>query len=79
MENTSSKYQINSTDLYKVFRGFLITLLGAGLTFASKEYLNVSYSFTYQGHLIDLTFIAVPAIGSLIEAGRRWLTDFSSR
>ena len=79
MKNTSPKYAINTTDLYKITRGFLITLAGAVITFASEVYLNIDYSVAFKGHTVDLSLVVIPLIGSALEAGRRWLADYSSR
>lgn len=77
MENTSAKYQLNKTDLWKITRGFLVVLGGAVLTYASTIYLNIDYSFIANGKVIDLAPLMVPVLGSLIEMGRRWITNYS--
>lgn len=79
MEDTSARFQLNAVDLWKILRGLLVLLAGAALTYASQIYLKIDYSFMWQGHLIDLTPIATITIGSVIEAGRRWLTDHQSQ
>jgi len=78
MENNSVKYQLNKTDLWKIFRGFLVVLGGAILTYLSTIYLNIDYSFTANGKVIDLAPLMVPVLGSLIEIGRRWITNYNS-
>lgn len=76
MQNTSEKYQLNKVDLYKILRGAGITLAGAILTYVGSIYLNVDYSFTMDGKVIDLTPVAIAIIGALLEAGRRAITNF---
>jgi hypothetical protein len=77
MPNTSPKYTLNLIDIWKIFRGLLVLLFGAALTYLSQVYMNIDYSFMANGHAYDLTPIATVALGSVIETGRRWLTDHS--
>ena len=78
MENNSTKYQLNAVDAWKIFRGFLVVLGGVVLTYASTIYLNIDYSFMVNGKVIDLAPLMVPIMGSLIEIGRRWITNYNS-
>lgn len=76
MDNTSKKYELNKVDLYKIIRGAAITLAGAILTYIGSIYLNIDYSFTLDGKVVDLTPVAIAIIGALLEAGRRAITNF---
>jgi hypothetical protein len=78
MENSNSvKYQLNAVDAWKIFRGFLVVLGGAVLTYASTIYLNIDYSFMVNGKVIDLAPLMVPVLGSAIELARRYITNYN--
>ena len=66
---------LNSTDAYKTVRGFAITLIAALVTAVSSVYLNWDYQWAINGRIFDLTWIAIPVIGALIELGRRYATS----
>ena len=69
--STSSKYQLNKTDGYKVARGFLIVMAGAALTYLTELIPNLDFG--------NLKPLIVPIFGSLIELGRRWITDYNKQ
>ena len=75
----SVKYRINKADMWKVFRGFLLLLAGAVLTYASQIYTQIDYTIFVRDTAIDLTPIATITIGSILEVARRFLTDYSSK
>lgn len=79
--NTSPKWKIDLTDLWKTTRGLLITLLAVVITAIlgriSASYINWNYNVCVKEiPCINLEFIAVPVIGALLELIRRWVTDF---
>lgn len=77
MDNTSTKYSLNSTDLHKITRGFVVTLAGTALTYLAAIYGNVDYSVSLKGTTVNLTPLLIPLFGAMIEAGRRYLADYS--
>lgn len=79
MQNSSSQGSLNWVDLYKVLRGAFIFLVAQLLTYASTVYTHINYSFTFHGTVFNFTAIAVVAIGSLIELGRRFVADYETK
>jgi hypothetical protein len=77
--NTSEKYALNLTDLWKITRGALIVLGGALVTYISSIYMNVNYTVHLHGLIVDTSPIATVFIGSLLEAGRRYLTNYQGK
>lgn len=73
----SPKYALNRTDLYKIFRGLMLGVAGYVLAAISAVYLDVSYAVHVAGHTFDFTPVATVAIGSLLEAGRRFLAGYA--
>jgi len=81
--NTSPKFTINGTDIWKTIRGALITLAAAALTgivaFVAAHYQAWSYQVCAPVvGCFDSAFIAIPVIGAGLELVRRWLTDHTS-
>lgn len=75
----SPKYVLNATDAWKIVRGALVTALGAFITYVSQIYLNVDYSATIYGHVVNFAPLAIVVIGALIETGRRFVAGYSQQ
>lgn len=78
----SKKWTLNGTDLWKTVRGGLIILAAAaitgGITTVANSYETWNYLLCTQiVPCIDLRFIMVPAISSLIELTRRWVAGWN--
>lgn len=74
----SQKFTINGADVWKTLRGALITLAAAALTgvvaFVAAHYQAWSYDICVGSiPCFDTSFVAIPAVGALLELGRRWL------
>jgi hypothetical protein len=79
MENSSSKYTLNKTDLWKIGRGLLVTVVATILTYIASIYANVNYTITVgQGQVLNLTPFLIPIIGAGLELARRWLTNYQT-
>lgn len=75
----SPKFTINGTDIWKAIRGGLVTLAAAALTgligFVGANYESWQYQVCLDSlPCFDAAFLAIPAIGTLLELGRRWLS-----
>lgn len=68
MENNSARFSLNAVDIWKATRGLLVVLAGAGLTYLSEIYLQIDWG--------NYAPIATAVIGTLIELGRRWLSNY---
>lgn len=77
MNNTSPRFSLNATDLWKVLRGGAVTVLATILTYVASIYMNFNYTIVYGETAINLTPFAIPVIGAIIEFGRRFVADNS--
>lgn len=81
-ETPSPKFSINGQDVWKTLRGGLIILASVVIT-AVLGYVATAYeTWNYivcaaELPCIDLRFLAVPVISSILELGRRWLSGWS--
>ncbi len=75
MRNTSTKYSLNSIDVWKTLRGFFVIMLGAIISYVSSVYLNFDYKVVILDNVVDFTVPATAIIASLIELGRRYIAD----
>ncbi len=78
-ENTSKKYSLNHTDLTKIGVGALVTSAGALLAFLATVATEIDYTVVVGGATLDFTAPAIVFFGAVIEAGRRFLTDYSAQ
>lgn len=69
MDNRSTKYQLNKIDLLKIGRIFLVAIGGVVLTELAQLLPSVNFG--------AYTLVVIPIAMALVEAGRRWLTDYS--
>lgn len=76
MENTSSKYSLNKTDLYKVLRGGLVTVAGTALAYFASIYMQIDWTVHYGSLVLNLNAFLIPLFGALIELARRFLSEY---
>lgn len=67
--STSPKYSLNTTDVLKALRGLLVVLVGAALTYLLEAVGQFDFG--------QLTPVVVSVASTLVEIGRRWLTDYA--
>lgn len=67
-QSTSPKYSLNKADLFKALRGLVVVLAGAALTYVADMIPNVDFGM--------YTPLVVSVSSTLIELGRRFLTDY---
>ncbi len=80
----SPKYALNFADLWKTVRGGLIILASVGLTailaFVSDQYMHWNYAFcATQTFCMDLRIFFIPIISSLLELGRRYVSNLQAQ
>lgn len=73
----SPKFSLNTTDIYKILRGLMLGIAGFVIAYIGSVYLDISYVVTLGGHTFDFTSVATVAIGSMLEAGRRFLAGYN--
>jgi len=61
----SVRFQLNAKDMKKVWKGLLIAVTGAVLTYGSEAILNIDFG--------DMTPLAVAGWGVLANLVRKWL------
>ena len=71
--DTSKKWSLNTTDLYKVLRLTLVAAVGGGAAYLLTAVVGLDL---FPNQTIDeliLTAVAIP----LLETGRRWAMNYS--
>lgn len=71
MENTSTKFQLNKQDLQKIGTGALVAVGGALLTYLTQVVAQIDFG--------DFTPVAVAISSILVNVGRKFIADYSSR
>jgi hypothetical protein len=71
MESTSPRFVLNWIDRNKIIKGLLIAIGGAALTYFAEQLPMVDFG-KYQ-------LIVFPLASSLVNAGIKWLSDYSHR
>lgn len=79
MNNASSRFSVNTTDLAKTARGLGITALSAALVYLSDVYASLDYTVCLGSQCFNTAFIAIPLVGALLELGRRFVTDYKGK
>lgn len=78
--NSSPKFSLNGTDIFKSLRGMLVTVVAvagtAVLAAVSEHYLAWDYNFCVGTFCLDLKMVAIPLIGTAVELGRRFLSNY---
>lgn len=69
----SERFKVNKLDWKKTLRGVAITVVASLVVVVAENYKNFNYVVFLDGHELNLSYIAIPVIGGLIELARRFL------